>query len=183
MFPSNKLPVTLSSLGLGGIGAVNQFPPQRIQASFHQGASCLKSPLEMLSERATGEKRTTSSDFRGPEAKRQKLSPSPPNVLQDNPKLLERLTSLSGGFPGPKWGATKKSTDSETLSSAQEKKASQRGAFPLPSLGDGRTKDMAKISLKSYQELWKDTDIDLREEVLARKLERSNCRISQRKFM
>lgn len=180
-FPSNKL--TLSSIGVGGISVMNQYPPQRIQASLRQGASGMQSSFGMLPEMGIRDKRTATDETHGKDAKRQKLCTTTPSALNDNPKLLERLSSLSGGFPGPKWGSVKKIKIEDESKRPEKKGSSHRGSFPMPALADCRAKNMSKISLNTYRELWKDTDIDLREEVLARKLERASYKMSHRKFL
>lgn len=91
----------------------------------------------------------------------------------------------------PKWAGVNKTANHgeprndnamAMFSDITEKKVQRKhGAFPMPPLTDGTMKSMSKLSLRSYRQLWKDTDSDLREEVLARKMERTSLKLFNRK--
>ena len=105
----------------------------------------------------------------------------------NNPILMERLCSLSGGFPMPKFGGLFKKKDNkaaitdEALKVCQELQEERRlptsksGAFPMPSCTPGgrHPKSLAPKSLPTFEKIW--TDIDnpqLRKEIFARKLQK-----------
>jgi hypothetical protein len=178
-FPSNS-----SALGnLAGLGMMAQFPPQRLQLPFNNNSTLAS--LSILSDMAVGDlkKRAASDDFRNAiDAKRRKLlSPaSSPATPKETPIMMQRLSSMSGGFPMPKW-AKSQSKQGTAASASGSNILPRHGAFPMPPLCDGGANKLSNISLRSYRQLWEDTDADLREEVLARRLERPSKGISQRK--
>mmetsp|Transcript_14989 Transcript_14989/g.24244 ORF Transcript_14989/g.24244 Transcript_14989/m.24244 type:complete len:239 (-) Transcript_14989:545-1261(-) len=113
-----------------------------------------------------------------------------------NPKLMERLTSLSGGFPMPKWGNFKKKQKSaiaqEALKVSEDMDTSNNshmnvsrvGGFPMPSLLE-RKQPQQPPSLQSFQQLWQEThvedsmedDLELRKELFSRKLHKAKVQI------
>lgn len=190
-FPTNKYP----SMGMVGYAGMGQFPPQILQGSIQNRLpSGLQSPLGMLSDMATmgnNNKRGTSDYMQGDPNKRQRLAAAGAPVNTDGPVLIKRLSSMTGGFPMPKWAGVNKTANHgeprndnamAMFSDITEKKVQRKhGAFPMPPLTDGTMKSMSKLSLRSYRQLWKDTDSDLREEVLARKMERTSLKLFNRK--
>ena len=105
---------------------------------------------------------------------------SKPVLLKDNPVLLERISSLGGGF---KWGGFGKSLAKSKASQQAESKKQQPpptriGAFPMPTV-DGRKPDLLekKPSLASYKALWRSIEHELRQEVLSRRLQRGHVKI------
>lgn len=187
-FPSNNVALR----GAGGLNSnpMAQFTSQRLPGPFSNniGGFSLNSSLGLLSDMADVKKRVASDGFRNSidANKRQRLSS--PTVQKESPILMQRLSSMSGGFPMPKWGGVKNKklqsnqrTDEGAAAEEAKKVLARHGAFPMPPLSDGGSRKQSDLSLRSYRELWKDTDVDLREEVLARKLERSSLGISQRK--
>jgi hypothetical protein len=169
-----------------------QFPPPRLQSTFpgpqplsFGGSNGVQQSLNMLCDVAVagdqGVGKRTRDDLRKPEAyKRRKTEQSD---SKDNPVLLQRLTAMGGGFPMPKWGAGFMRKSKPKPLPPQMLPKTKLGAFPMPALKDrGSSMNMAP-SLSSYKALWRDTDLDLREEVLARKLERGRVIISQGKSL
>lgn len=157
---------------------MNQFPPPRIPWSF-PGPTMLAAgeeaqpSLSLLCDVAAGsdQKRAAKGDPRKPETfKRQKIESL---SLKDNPVLLKRLSSLGGGFPMPKWGGShKKNKDKPPVA----KTATVRlGAFPMPSLKEGTTRRTPTFA--SYKSLWRNSELELRREIFARKLQRANVEI------
>jgi len=175
-----------------------RFPPPRLHESFQNNNvmyAGLQSPLNMLSDMAVmdGNSKRAAKDnwnLQHVDAKRQKMASSSDSssVVKESPALMQRLSSLSGGFPMPKWAgamavprAREGSMDVASSSPVAKQVLPKHGAFPMPALKDGgSSKAVSSSSLRSYRELWKDTDMDLREEVLARRLERASLKISNR---
>lgn len=162
---------------VSSLASLGQFPPQRLQATFPAGMAGLQTPLNMLSDIATGEgnKRPATDMFGNPSAKRTKMAPMVHgNSLKNNPMLMKRLAAMSGGFPMPKWGMKKVPQQQrvENAETVQKEVLPRHGAFPMPGAKEQVTKKVSSSSLKSYKKLWDETDVDLREEVLARRLGR-----------
>ena len=109
--------------------------------------------------------------------------------LADHPALMARLATLGGGFPMPCARVGRSSSDQGSmprLSPLSRKrsvslpyKSVRRGGFPLPKLSGGSIKTTQKknMNLGSFKALWKETDPQLRKEVLSMKLERGNVKI------
>jgi hypothetical protein len=104
------------------------------------------------------------------------------SLATSNPILMERLCSLSGGFPMPKFSAFKKKGKAaiaeEALKVCQELQQDaavtrKTGSFPMPSLTERNLKSFAPKSLEAFEKIW--TQIDdphLRKEMFARKLQK-----------
>jgi hypothetical protein len=162
---------------------MNQFPPPRIPWSF-PGSTMLAAgagagggvqpSLSLLCDVAeSDQKRVAKEDPRKPETfKKQKTESL---LLKDNPVMLERLTSLGGGFPMPKWGGSPKKSK-EKLPVAKTPTV-RLGAFPMPPLKEGTTRRTPTFA--SYKSLWRNTELDLRREIFARKLHRGNVEVLQ----
>ena len=102
---------------------------------------------------------------------------SKPVLLKDNPVLLERISSLGGGF---KWGGFGKSLfkSKAVQQKVQEPPPTRIGAFPMPSV-DGRLPALLekKPMLTSFKALWRTTELELRPEVFSRNLQRGHVKI------
>lgn len=103
---------------------------------------------------------------------------------KDNPLLVERVTALGGGFPMPKWaGIGKKVKAKEDVNERQQAQAAsippptRIGAFPMPPLTDCKDLSVNAPTLSSYKNLWQGTDLDVRKEILARRLHRGDVKI------
>lgn len=182
-FPSSSL----NGFSVGGLPSIGQFPSQRLQASSFSGLSDhspgVQSPLGILSDIASGEgmKRIATDELQKAESKRLRIATqqSSSSLLKDNPYLLERLSTMRGGFPMPKWGGAKQFAlkTKQTRVTKRQLSSAKHGGFPMPSISGKGAKDVSSKSFNSYKQLWYNTDIDLREEVLARKLERGSHHI------
>jgi len=181
-FPSSGL----AGFNAGGLPSIGQFPSQRLQTSTFAGYSGrlpgIQSPLGVLSDIASeeGVKRVATDELQKAESKRLKMTTqsSSLGLLRDNPHLLQRLSSMGGGFPMPKWGGAKKfgfkTKQAKVTSTKRQLSSAKHGAFPMPALTGKGTKAVLPKTFHSYRQLWHGTDVDLREEVLARKLERGS---------
>jgi hypothetical protein len=160
---------------------MNQFPPPRIPWSF-PGSTMLAAgagggfqpSLSLLCDVAeSDQKRAAKEDPRKPETfKKQKTESL---SLKDNPVMLERLSSLGGGFPMPKWGGAPKK-NKEKLPVAKTPTV-RLGAFPMPPLKEGTTRRTPTFA--SYKSLWRNAELDLRREIFARKLQRGSVELLQ----
>ena len=115
-----------------------------------------------------------------PPFKNEPNASSKPVLLKDNPVLLERISSLGGGF---KWGGFGKSlfkskAAQQSANKVQEPPPTRIGAFPMPSV-DGRLPALLekKPMLTSFKALWRTTDRELRPEVFSRNLQRGHVTI------
>lgn len=105
------------------------------------------------------------------------------SIKGDAPIFMERLSSMSG-FRMPKsWGlngAGGLATGAEEGSSSKKKTPDKtalrllpkHGIFPMPALHEA--KKCTRFSLDKFNKLWDETDADIRAEVFARRLERTN---------
>ena len=163
-----------------------QFPPPRIPANFQGHTNLggngggLQQSLSMLCVVAVGDqpggKRTASDELMKNEAvKRHKIGSR--EISKDNPVLMERLSSLGGGFPMPKWAGFQRSTPKEAQPVVKQP-TPMLGAFPLPPLKDRKSSHMS-LALSSYKDLWQNADHELRKEILARRLEHGNIKVME----
>jgi hypothetical protein len=175
LLPFNKV----DPFGRLRLTSMAQFPTNRMPASFsgqrmiqtHTPGSFQQS-LSMLCDVAVadpGTKRIAADDLRKQDAMKRRRIETP---SMQNSKLLERLGSLGGGFPMPKWAGAKKFTPKapEPL-----KLKPSLGAFPMP--GIKSQKQGFAPSLSAYKNLWYDTNQDLRKEVFSRRLRRANTKV------
>ena len=102
--------------------------------------------------------------------KRRKVDVASP---MQNPKLLERLSSLGGGFPMPKWAGAKKIKQEDS----QLKLKPSLGSFPMPGVKEQKQPFYTSEQFSGYKTLWHDTDQDLRKEVFARRLCKASTRV------
>jgi hypothetical protein len=162
-FPTNhRMPASLSG-------------HRMMQAAQQHTSAGVQQSLSMLCDVAIsdpvrgGAKRIAAGDFRKQDFMKRRKIDTPP---MQNPKLLERVSSLGGGFPMPKWGGAK-----EFKPKAPEplKLKPSLGAFPMP--GMKSQKQGVAPSLSGFKNLWYDTDQDLRKEVFSRRLRRANTRV------
>ena len=103
-FSNNNLAFHVQALN-----GIAQFPPQRLQVPVHNGSLALNTTLRTLSEMAkvNGNKRAVNDSYGGGlhDAKRQRKVAQPiPSATSVSPMLMQRLSSMTGGFPMPKWG-------------------------------------------------------------------------------
>lgn len=75
----------------------------------------------------------------------------------------------------PKWGGAHKK-NKEKLPVAKMPTVRLRvGAFPMPSLKEGTTR--RKPTFASYKSLWRNSELELRREIFARKVQRADVEI------
>jgi hypothetical protein len=180
-FPPQRLPSTFAATTSHGGG----FPlPGQAQRSKLTSQQLLQHqlPLSLLCDVASGHEvdaggaKRAAADAPGSSNKRFKtdylLKPSP---IKDTPMLLDRISSLGGGFPMPKWsGFVKaKSHAAQVQPIPLEVTFKLKGGFPMPRLQEGKDIDTS-ATLTSFRNLWSSTDRELRQEILARKLQRGN---------
>eukprot|EP00339_Tiarina_fusa_P015395 CAMPEP_0117051468 /NCGR_PEP_ID=MMETSP0472-20121206/35557_1 /TAXON_ID=693140 ORGANISM="Tiarina fusus, Strain LIS" /NCGR_SAMPLE_ID=MMETSP0472 /ASSEMBLY_ACC=CAM_ASM_000603 /LENGTH=208 /DNA_ID=CAMNT_0004765685 /DNA_START=92 /DNA_END=718 /DNA_ORIENTATION=+ len=158
-FPTSRLPAALSG--------------QRMMQAAHNTPASVQQSLSMLCDVAmsepAGSKRMYADDLRRQDPMKRRKIETPP---MQNPILLERLSSLGGGFPMPKWAGAKKF---KPKAPEPLKLKPSLGAFPMP--GVKSQKQGFTPALSGYKNLWYDTDQDLRKEVFARRLCRANTRV------
>lgn len=115
----------------------------------------------------------------------QQAAATPP---MQNPKLLERLSSLGGGFPMPKWagvGGGKNKEKSQRSHQAQLQLKPSLGSFPMPGIQNQKHSQIGRLD--GYDALWNQhapaaassntNDYELQKEILARQFCKSNTRI------
>jgi hypothetical protein len=158
---------------------MNQFPPPRIPWSFPRGSTMLAAgggvqpSLSLLCDVAVSDqKRAATADPRKQDFLKKQQTES--LSLKDNPVLLERLSSLGGGFPMPKWGGAHSKKNKEKLPAAKTPTV-RLGAFPMPPLKEGTTRRTP--TLASYKSLWRNAELELRREIFSRKLHRGSVEI------
>jgi len=138
-----------------------QFPPQRLQTSLAQrlsGAGDLQPPLNMLCDAVINCSKRSREVTPLTPAKRIKTA--------ESPVLLQRLCTMGGGFPMPKWGIAKKVPPKVQLSS-------KGGTFPMPPTTEDEMFN-TQPQLKSFKSLWSNTQEELRKPKLLSTLRRTN---------
>lgn len=159
----------------------NQFPIHRLPASFTTTASTGAIPqspqitASSISGMTGGAGVKRLGELEDSISKRRKVT-----SIQDNPLLLERLSSMSG-FRMPKWNGGKQpvhSGDGDVTKILLPK----HGAFPMPAIVERSTEPRCRYSFDKFSKLWKETDEDIRAEVLARRLEQTKVPIPPRNY-
>jgi hypothetical protein len=116
------------------------------------GGGGVQPSLRLLCDVAeSDQKRAAREDPRKPETFKKQKSES--LWLKDSPVLLERLSSLGGGFPG---GAPKKDKDKLPVAKAPTVRLE---AFPMPPLKEGTARRTPTFA--SYKSLWRNQSLKL----------------------
>jgi len=147
--------------------------------------------LHMLCDVAVGgdrrlgtKRRERDENFYGPEVTKRRKTDDKKTGVTTKPKIshddmIQRLCSLGGGFPMPKWrgGNVKKPSPSSGQRHPSVSTLSRLGSFPLPPLKDVESPFLTIPSLSSYQRLWQKSAPELRKEMLARQLYFGNAKM------
>jgi len=153
------------------VETVQQFPPERLQGT-----------LNILCDVAVGEqlgKRVGDSHKLQGQEKRLKTGGKTLSSETDTAMLLERIRSLGGGFPMPRFtGALKTEQATRDIMEQQLQLLSNSniGSFPMPPAKNQKV-NLEPTSLYSFRLLWENTRPEFREEILSRRLERGDVQI------
>jgi hypothetical protein len=182
--PSFSSRNNMQGMHLGASMLMNQFPSQRLPVSFTNHSRLLPqrpSDAHSILGMTSGVKRM--ADPAQSASKRRKEESIQGSITKDNPVLMERLSSMSG-FRMPKWGGAggKQVQRLSGDGNSAKRLLPKHGAFPMPGVTETNVGSKWRYSLDKFAKLWNETDQDIRTEVLARRLERTNVSIPPRNY-
>lgn len=188
-FPAQRLPVSFANPGLAFPSASTSDPYGNIlgMSMSSSGVKRLSDPLESSSSKRWKEMTTTTM--------------TPPLAGMATAMMDTTTTTmnpmLTGGFRTPRWdgfmglgGGLQQPIQhylpstgiSSTKSALISRLRPKHGAFPMPGLSEASIASKQRYSLDRFEELWNSTDEDIRMEVLARRLERTDHPIPPRNY-